>query len=65
MPLAHETAIARLQMIARTIEAVEARCLAAGVPATNIRHEMTDEELFRIYRWASSAQPKKLKRKSK
>jgi hypothetical protein len=43
---------ARMRSIRGIIDAVENRCMAADGPVTNTRHEMTDEELQRIYRLA-------------
>ena len=43
---------ARLHSIKEIIDMVENRCMAADGPVTNTRHEMSDEELRRIYRLA-------------
>ena len=54
------TAGARLTEIARIIEYVDNRCLAADGPVTKTRHEMTDDEMRAIYALAkggSSATP--------
>ena len=51
---------ARLAEIARIIEYVDNRCLAADGPVTKTRHEMTDDEMRAIYALAkdgSSATP--------
>lgn len=42
----------RLTSIKEIIDGIENRCMAAEGPVTNTRHEMTDEELQRIYRLA-------------
>lgn len=46
---------ARLTSIREIIDGIENRCMAADGPVTNTRHEMTDEELRRIYRLAGGA----------
>lgn len=43
---------ARLFSIKEIIDSIENRCMAADGPVTNTRHEMSDEELRRIYRLA-------------
>lgn len=43
---------ARLADIARLIEDVDDRCLAADGPVTKTRHEMTDDEMREVYRLA-------------
>lgn len=43
---------ARLTSIKEIIEGIENRCMASDGPVTNTRHEMSDEELRRIYRLA-------------
>lgn len=53
-------AAARLAEIARIIEYVDNRCLAADGPVTKTRHEMTDDEMRAIYHLAkdgASASP--------
>lgn len=45
----------RLDAIKAIIDSVENRCMAADGPVTKTRHEMTDEELRRIYRLASGS----------
>jgi hypothetical protein len=49
---------ARLSSIKEIIDGIENRCLAADGPVTNTRHEMTDEELRRIYRLAGGTTAK-------
>ena len=44
-----DNALFKLRQIADIIDLVENRCLAADGPVTNTRHEMTDDELRRIY----------------
>lgn len=43
---------ARLASIKEIIDGIENRCMAGDGPVTNTRHEMSDEELRRIYRLA-------------
>ena len=49
---ADPAAAARLAEIARIIEDVDNRCLAADGPVTKTRHEMTDDEMRKIYQIA-------------
>lgn len=50
--LAAVTEASRLAEIAAIIEHVDSRCMAADGPVTKTRHEITDDELRRIYRLA-------------
>lgn len=47
----------RLKEIAAIIYAVDERCLAADGPVTKTLNEMTQQEISRIYKLASEAQP--------
>jgi hypothetical protein len=49
---------ARLDSIKEIIDGIENRCMAADGPVTNTRHEMSDEELRRIYRLAGGTTAK-------
>lgn len=44
-----DAAWSKLDQIKDIIDGIENRCMAADGPVTNTRHEMTDDELRRIY----------------